>query len=314
MGTYADDELTEWQHRRRKLARHVRWLRTEGLARLVEEDRLDPVERMSSAVSKAVWRARSGARPGTARPVYVVGLQRSGTNMLLHGIEAAPEVEVRNENDRQVFTRFRLRSDEVVAAAVARSRHRVVLFKPLCDSHRVRELLALAAPDEARAVWVVRDPDERTRSAVAKFGPATRQALARVAAGEGERLWQAGGLDDELLSLLRSFDHETMTDESAGCLFWYLRNSLYFSQRLDMLPAVRLVSYERVLADPVAELSNLATFLGLPFRDAMAAHVRAGAARAPRRLDIDPRVRRLTDELGGRLDAALAAQSAPVGG
>ncbi|HEY3534880.1 MAG TPA: hypothetical protein VGK60_04875, partial [Pedococcus sp.] len=97
----------------RKVRRHVHWARTEGLGRLVEEDRLDPRERVSTAWRKAQWRRHHAVVAGEARAVYVVGLQRSGTNMLLRGVDAAGEVEVRGENDRRVFDRFRLRSDDV---------------------------------------------------------------------------------------------------------------------------------------------------------------------------------------------------------
>ncbi len=128
----------------RKVRRHIHWARTEGVARLVEEDRLDPRERLQTAWRKARWRRRHGLPPGSAVPVYVVGLQRSGTNMLMRGVDLAPEVEVRNENDRTVFRRFTLRSDAVLVQTVRDSRHALVLVKPLCESHRVDELLDLA--------------------------------------------------------------------------------------------------------------------------------------------------------------------------
>ena len=74
----------------RKVRRHIHWARTEGVARLVEEDRLDPRERLQTAWRKARWRRRHGLPPGSAVPVYVVGLQRSGTNMLMRGVDLAP--------------------------------------------------------------------------------------------------------------------------------------------------------------------------------------------------------------------------------
>ena len=72
-----------------------------GRRRLIEEDRLDPRERAGTALAKRRWRRANPAPPGRAVPVYLVGLQRSGTNMLTRGLDAAPEVEVRNENDRR---------------------------------------------------------------------------------------------------------------------------------------------------------------------------------------------------------------------
>ena len=64
--------------------------------------------RTSSTRSRALGSPpRSGAgagriprAAGLATPVYLVGLQRSGTNMLARGLDIAPEFEVHNENDR----------------------------------------------------------------------------------------------------------------------------------------------------------------------------------------------------------------------
>ena len=42
-------------------------------------------------------------------------------------------------------------------------------------------------------------------------------------------MWQAGGLSDDHLALVRGYDYSAMSPESAAALFWYLRNSLYFT-------------------------------------------------------------------------------------
>src|SRR5207244_1167709 len=61
----------------RRIRRHWRWARTEGIGRLVEEDQLDPVARFRRASEKRRWR-RSHAVAPRAMPVFVLGLQRSG--------------------------------------------------------------------------------------------------------------------------------------------------------------------------------------------------------------------------------------------
>lgn len=178
------------QHLVRKLVRRVHWARTEGIGRIIEEDRLDPRQRVRTAIGKARWR-RAHPRPaGLAVPIYVVGLQRSGTNMLMRGLDEAPEIEVRNENDRTVFERHRIRSSAQLRSTIAASRQQFVFVKPICDSHRVDELLELDGVAPGRAVWVYRDVDARARSEVSKFGPANLLALRDIAAGHGETRWQ----------------------------------------------------------------------------------------------------------------------------
>lgn len=290
-----------------RVARHWRWTRTEGIARLIEEDQLHPVTRTHRAVRKWRWCRVHGVDRGEAVPVYLVGIQRSGTNMLLRGLETSPELEVRNENDRRVFYRYRLRSDETVAAVVRASRHPYVLFKPLCDSHRVDYLLdRLDSLAPGRAIWAYRAVDGRVRSAVAKFGDNNLRVLAEIAAGSGSDLWQAGRLSEDSLELIRSFDYSVMTPESAAALFWYVRNSLYFELGLHERGDVALSAYEALLADPESEMRRLCDFLDLPWGPRLIAHFRAHPSSAPPPLPLDPRIRARCDALQARLDAAAA--------
>jgi hypothetical protein len=292
-----------------KIRRHLHWARTEGLGRLVEEDRLDPRERLTTALRKARWRRAHGVPAGTARPVYVVGLQRSGTNMIMRGVDQAPEVDVCNENDRRAFTRFRLRSDHELVSVVRASRHRLVLVKPLCESHRVDEFLDLPGLPGGRAVWVYREPEGRARSEVSKFGESNLTALRQIAAGHGADIWQGQRLPESSVALVRSFDLATMTPETAAVLFWITRNRLYFDLGLDSRPDVTLVSYDRFVADPHAQMRRLCGFIDLSYRPALCAHVVSRTSHGSAVLPIDPEVRRLAEELLVRLHGAAGASS-----
>jgi hypothetical protein len=294
-----------------RVQRHVHWVRRDGLARVVEEDGLDPRARIRAAVRARRWRATHAVPVGTARPVLVVGVQRSGTNMVLRGLEQDPSVEVHNENDRTVFDRFQLRDDAVVRGVVHRSRHAVVLFKPLCDSHRTAELLgSMAAPGlpvggPAKAVWVYRGVDGRARSAVQKFGDVNRRILTEIAAGEGRDRWQAQGLSEETLHLVRRADPARLSPESAAALFWVVRNRLFFDQSLHLRPDVHLVSYERFVLDPEDEATVLARFVGVRPDYGLWAHADGRAAKGVR-LDLDRKVREASDQL--EVELALVAE------
>jgi hypothetical protein len=287
----------------RRAARHWRWGREQGWGRLVEEDELDLVARVAAARRRARWRARRGLAPGAGTPVLVVGLQRSGTNLVLRVLGSSPAVEVHGENDRRVFRRFRV-IDERLPPLVARSRHAAVVVKPLCDSHRTAELLAATGSPRALALWVHRDVDDRARSAVAKFGTHNRDVLVALAEGRSLRAWQAGGLGPDELETVRALDPHRLDPHSAAALFWYLRNSIPFGtsavaplvDRTDVRP----LSYDALRADPVATGRALLTAVGAPPLHLDPRAVRRGAP-GPR-LDLDARVRRLCDDLGHRLD------------
>jgi hypothetical protein len=302
-----DDQPGAVAYTLHRVRRHLRWLRTEGIRRLVEEDQLDPRERIGTALAKARWRRTHGVAPGSAVPVYVVGLQRSGTNMLLRGLDAAPEIEVRGENDRTVFHRFRLRPDDVLRSTVHSSRHAIVLVKPLCDSQRVDELLDLPGLAPGRAVWAYRDADDRARSEVAKFGDSNLQALRRIAGGTDAGMWQGERLDPSARELVASFDYDAMSPDTAAVLFWVVRNGLYFSLGLHDRSDVMLSSYDALVADPEASMQAVCDFIGFPNRPDLWSHIEARSSHDRRPLDIDPRVRQLADEMTERLEAARLA-------
>jgi Sulfotransferase family len=293
----------------RRLRRHLRWGRMEGFARLVEEDELNPVTRARVAAAKWQWRRSHPRAAGLATPVYLVGLQRSGTNMLARGLDIAPEFEVHNENDRAVFDHFLLREDAVVRRVVEASSHDYVLFKPLCDSHRVDHLLdSLGIASPGRAIWAYRDVDGRARSAVSKFGRNNLLVLRDIAAGKGAGMWQAQRLSQSTLDEISSYDYSTMTAETAASLFWWVRNGLYFEIGLDRRDDVLLASYQDMLAAPVTAMQAICRFLVLAYRPALVEHISPRGPGNARRLEIDPRVRALCDHLEDRLDEALRRQ------
>lgn len=288
-----------------RVRRHWRWGRRHGFRRLVEEDELNPFARASNAYGRWRWRSKNPIAEGTAMPVYLVGAQRSGTNMLVRGFQTSPEFEVYNENNRRAFSDFRLRSDETIAEIIARSRHRYVLFKPLIDSHRIDHLLdELPVATPGRALWAYRNVDGRVRSALAKFGDTNLRALKDIAGGTGGGRWEAQRLSPENLELIRSFNYDAMDPASGSALFWFVRNSLFFELKLNERPDVLLVSYDSFVLDPDGNMRAVCEHIGFPWSPHLTAHVAPRAPGNPKPLALKPEIRRLCNELQDRLTAA----------
>ena len=299
-----------------KLQQNWRWSKAQRWAHLIEEHDLNPVIRGKRAMRKAWWRLVHRATRLPAAPIFLVGVQRSGTNLLAHGLDEMPEFQVFNEGNTKAFDEYRLRSLPTVEQLVRQSGAKFALFKPLCDSHRTPELLAHFAP-RARAIWAYRNVDGRVRSAVAKFGESNLRVLRAFAAGEEQRpwsAWQVQGLSDESASFIRSLDFNGLTAESAAALFWYVRNLLYFEMALDRRPDTVLVNYDEFLADPERVARALCNFLDQPYGREMIAHVdqRRPAQRPP--LAIDQRIRERCSDLKNRLDGVCAAQMSRLAG
>jgi Sulfotransferase domain len=293
-----------------EVRRHARWAREEGIAKLVEEDQLNVIDRLPVAARKAWWRATRGVEAGLSIPVFLVGVQRSGTNMVVRGLERSPDVEVHNENDRRVFRRYELRSLAVVREVVERSRARYTLFKPLCDSHRTDELLGLDTTMPARAIWAYRGMEGRVRSSLAKFRDHNLTVLADVAAGRSLDRWQAQGIRPDTLELIRSFDWERTSPASASALFWYVRNRLLFDLGLTDRPDLVVVSYRDLVGNPREAIEPVLNLLDLRYSDELISHIDARETTSSVRatpLDIDPRIRAVCADLEDQLDAVAAA-------
>ena len=237
-----------WRRRRRQLGGLVRETRSGGARQAVDE--VVAYARPRITLSKWRWRRAHDVGRG-AVPVYVVGLQRSGTSMLLRGLDASPAVRVYSEGNPEAFETFRIRPLPVVRTLIEGSGQGFVVLKPLCDSHRAGELLdTMGTPSPGRAVWVYRGVDGRVRSSVGLFGANNLKVLTEIAGGGGRERWQAGGLSQASLDLIASFDWDAMTPESASALFWYVRNSLLFELGLDRRDDVTVFSYDALVRDP----------------------------------------------------------------
>ena len=296
-----------------RIRRHLHWARTQGLGRLLEEDDLNPIPRASRQVAKWRWRRTQGSAPGTATAVLLVGLQRSGTNMVVRGLERAPEFEVYNENHSAAFDRFQLRPVDHVRGLVEASRHPYVLFKPLCDTHRTPELLdALRTRSAPRALWVYRSAEGRARSAVAKFGDQNLRVLSDLANGRGRDRWQAQRLSPDSLALIQGLDWSGVDPVSAAALFWYVRNRLYFELGLDKRTDVLLVSYDAMVAAPAAEMRRICGFLDFPYHPRLVAGVTARPPAITPAVGLQPEIAARCAELTAELEAARASAVAQL--
>jgi hypothetical protein len=278
-------------------------LRREGIRKVARAD----FRRARAAARRTRWGLSNDLRP-RAVPVFVIGAQRSGTDMLVHAFKDSPEAAVYNERkDSRAFSGFALRSDDVIREIVSTSRHRCVVFKSLLDSHRVVHLMTeLGTPSRGRAVWAYRSMEGRVRSLVALWPESNLRALREVAAGV-ER-WEGAGLGEQQMALVRSFDYDRMTPESAAALHWYLRNCLFFDLELHERPDVALVSYERVIDEPARFLRMLCDFAGISYNDRIADGIGRRTSPLPRQLEIDPSIHELCEELEARLDGEFESR------
>lgn len=268
--------------------------------------RQEMIERVPRKLRRAAKRAIHGFRRPTSSKeviVLVVGVQRSGTNMLMEVFERSWRFSAFHDHDPRAFVNFQPRGLDVVRAAFERESARWIAFKPMTEMHRLRSMLD-ALVDRGRGergvgLWMLRRMDDVVASHVKRWS-GMPESMRRIASDPAWDDWRAGGLSPESRELIRRFASGDIDNETACALFWYVRNIQFFEQGYASMPDVALVPYEHSVADPSVRFGSLFQRMGLPFDAGMTRHVHeAGMARAVRPA-VHPEVRALCEDLERR--------------
>lgn len=272
-------------------------------------------ERVRKAAEWRVTRARKylwqwlHVRSGFgATPIFVVGAQRSGTNMFMDTVERSPRVWTYNEGSWRAFRDYRLRPPERIAGLIRRCPARAVVFKPLCDSHLVDRLLE--QHQGSKAVWIYRRYADVINSGLHMWG-GNERAIRWIAEGRWRDLgWRGERLSLEAIDLVERHYQEGVSPADATALFWYLRTGFFFELGLARDPRVLLVRYEDLVGDPESNFRRCFDFLGCEFeRDWVADIVTTsvGKKEAP---PLKPEIESLCEERLARFDECHAAARA----
>ena len=250
------------------------------------------------AARKSVWRLIHDQSPN-ATAMFVLGAQRSGTTMLIDCLEKSIETEVLGEVSR-AMENFRLRDLETVTSIIQESGARVVVFKPLTDSDKAKALLNLGP--HVAVCWAYRRAADRANSAVAKFGSNNLELVKAFAKGEMMDSWQAQGLSNDSLELIRSFDVDRMTPHSAAGLFWVIRNNIFFEQGLDHDERVLPVSYEDLVSDPARIMRGICKFSGIRYEPRLVSSIHSRSI-GKEESRLDRRIQELCDDMYSKFHA-----------
>jgi len=246
-------------------------------------------------------------RPGREKTIlFIAGCQRSGTSMMSHLFRLDWDCVTFDElsplSSISDSMRMRWRPLPEVRDRVMRERAPLVVTKPLVESQNLDRLLD-GIPG-SRAVWIFRPFRDVARSNVAYFGPENSHEDVRgLLSGETDD-WRAQGLDPSDQAAVARLYRATMAPEDAAALFWFARNSLYFSRGFDRDDRIRLCLYDDLVADPSRVMRQVYGFLGRAYPgDRILGDVFGDSKGRGRTLELDPAV----DELcRGLLDRMMA--------
>jgi hypothetical protein len=252
-----------------------------------------------------------GGPPPKKKVVFVGGVQRSGTNMIMDVLERSFETDVYHERDPRAFHEFEMRPPEVVYRLVEASNARFVVIKALCELQHLEALMSEFAP--AMVLWMVRDYADTVNSHLRKWSGCPA-AIGRIVSDREAAGWRGRGMSDTTHHVVTELYHPTMNDASAVALFWYFRNVLFFEQGFDTNDRVLAIRYESFVSDPERQCRRVFRFLGLDYSPRVIRKVFAGSIGTRGTPEIEPPIRDLCESLLARFDSILAASAAiPTG-
>ncbi len=259
-------------------------------------------------IVQGTWRRR-GDQARTV--VFVGGVQRSGTNMVMEILEQCLETDVVHERDPRAYRDYQMRPRAVLRSLVDASPAPVVAFKALMELQDLSSLLDEFAP--AKALWPVRCYEDTVNSHLRHFS-GCRQRLARIVGGAADDDWRAGGMSDATRALIGRYVTADINDASAVALFWYFRNALFFEQKLDKDGRVLPLRYEALATEPEQEFRRVFDFLGLEFSPRFTRKIFASSVGKHASPNIDPAIRKLCASMMMRFEALLARSPPGRGG
>ncbi len=246
----------------------------------------------------------------TKHPVFIAGCNRSGTNMVCQAIGNSPHGWAYRESEFSLaFNAYYLREDWIIERLIRHTPAPLISFGSILDSQFTDDLLSRFRG--AKAIWVYRRYEDVANScARKKWGDHLKNLVRWVSRGELGKLGSRGKrISADTVRLMGKLFREDLSREDSACLYWYLRNQLYFDLNLYMDPRVLIVQYEDTVLNKERALRRILDFLGFPYDPAVINGIFANSVSKHRWPGADPAIQEVCSSLKARLDAHFARGS-----
>jgi len=204
--------------------------------------------------------------PEEKNVVFIFGCQRSGTTLMARIFNRDLQSMVYKSFSKLSTLdpdRHRLDPLHKVAERFRKDKASMIVAKPIVESQNALELLDFFK--DAKAVWMFRNPSDVVRSNMKRFGNNNGiKDLAPIIRKEPGN-WRSEKVTRETMKILSLYFSDSMRNEDAAALFWYCRNRLFFDQRLQDHPRVKLCLYDDLVTMPGGTMKAFYQFVGRPY-------------------------------------------------
>lgn len=236
-------------------------------------------------------------------PVFIVGSNRSGTQMVCGAIGKSLHGWDYQENQANIaFKDYQLRADWIIKTLIRYSPAPIISFGNILDSQFTDDLLSRF--EGGKAIWVYRRYEDAANSSVQKWSNHFKDDIVRwVALGEPGKLAARGErINEDTSRQIRELYRENISNEDGACLYWFMRNRLYFDLNLHVNPHVLIVQYEHTVMNREEAFKRIFDFLGCPYHPAIIDGIFASSVGKNNWPGIDPSIKDVCDDLQTQLD------------
>jgi len=188
---------------------------------------------------------------GESKKILIMGSQRSGTTLLSRTFDSFFSVKSFGEFSslsNECPLKIRLNSIDKVNRELNSVHAPLIVLKPLVESQNSRFLLERIP--NSYCLWMYRHYLDVASSGVKHFKQTKGKGNLYPIIDNEKDNWRNDNLPNDLRSKILDVYSDKLNSYECACLFWYVRNSLFFSQNLNELENVFLWNYESLMDRP----------------------------------------------------------------
>ena len=243
----------------------------------------------------------------TANPqlLFVAGVQRSGTNMLMEALDRNTQTVVFHETNHRLYKDYAIRNLNEIEDLRRKFKKGLITIKCLMESPLLTQLLN-QYPSSV-GLWPYRHYAPMVRSNLANW-VGGRNRIDDIVKDRTAGDWRMRGISDETYTEVCHLYQEGMNDASAIALFWYYRNKVFFDLGADHDNRIQLVNYDQILQKPQETLERVCRFLKLEYHPYMSKGIKPQIHKDRPTPEIMDSIRERCDALYERLNRAELSQ------
>jgi hypothetical protein len=177
----------------------------------------------------------------------------------------------------------------------------LIVLKPLVESQNANTLLK-KIPNSS-ILWVYRYYKDVAYSDIKKFRKNNGEWNILPFINDEQVNWRNENSSKASSQLVKNLYKENLSPIDLACLFWYLRNILYFEQNLDKEAHVTLWKYEAFVNTPTKLLNNILSNLDLPEQHKeLSRHIYSSSINSSSKIEIHPKIEKLCEGLYSKLN------------